>query len=69
MSWAYDLEQLNKANLVLKHHSTLLGYTRDAVLRAVLEMREAEGPMAEILKQRADECERSLEAILEYHSS
>lgn len=68
MSWAQDLETLRQQNTVLTHHQTLLAYTRDSTRKAIAEMRSAEGPLAEVLHQRADECERALEALLSFHA-
>lgn len=69
MSWKADLETIRQQNIVLAHHSTILGYTQNSTRAAIAEMRASEGPVSDVLHQRADECEKALEALLEFHSS
>ena len=53
MSWKDDIEELQRLTAVLRHHRTIMGYTRIAARGAIQEMRAAEGPLAAVLKERA----------------
>tara|TARA_R110002020_G_scaffold334383_1_gene549683 strand:- start:516 stop:725 length:210 start_codon:yes stop_codon:yes gene_type:complete len=68
MSWSADLETLRQQNIVLSHHKAILGYTQKGTRKAIAEMRASTGPMADVLHQRADECEQALDALLEFHN-
>ena len=69
MSWQHDLDILRAQSIVLSHHATIIGYTQNSTRAAIAEMRASEGPMSDVLKQRADECETALNAVLEFHNS
>lgn len=68
MSWKHDLEELQRYRIAIAHHQTIMGYTQNATRAAIVEMRADDGPMSDVMHQRADECERALEAVIEFHN-
>lgn len=72
MSWQHDINTLNAQREVLRQHQTILGYTTSATRKAIAEMREPSGLGTEVdatLRERANECEQALEAVLDYYNS
>ena len=64
-----DYREIRDMTELLRHYRALIGYTRESVRKAVREIREdyryEESVIGEMMRQRADELERHLEAISE----
>lgn len=64
-----DYQEINDMRELLRHYQSLIGYTRESVRKAIMEIREdyrdGAGPMRDTMLQRADELERHLGAIEE----
>lgn len=65
----FHYDEMMRLDALVRHYAALIGYTREAVIKAIREIREdyadKTAPMSDVMLKRADEIERHLEAIEE----